>query len=62
VEKVAKNLDYFENFQKTAQNKQSPSKRKFDQSGHPDQRAPTGKVAAAGLPDGIFSNQRSLFG
>jgi hypothetical protein len=33
--KVANILGYFHNFQKTAQRKQSPNRRKFAQSGHP---------------------------
>jgi hypothetical protein len=36
VEKISpKNICYFCDFQKAAQNKQSPIRRKFTQSGHP---------------------------
>jgi hypothetical protein len=37
MEKVTPNFfGYFRNFQNTARRKQSPNRRKFAQSGHPD--------------------------
>jgi hypothetical protein len=46
----------------TAQCEQPPNGQKFAQSGHPVSFSISGPPVLPGLPDGLFSNQKSQFG